>query len=127
MDVEALAEQIRSRVGSAGSEVSPDESGRSPRILWVTGADQPNIGIITVPELADVQILCDEFTFDSVSAEVAPEFVGKLVAEDAAIVKRGRLLKAVVLQVTVAGWTYEASRSAKEPLSDWEQRLLANP
>lgn len=124
VDVEAFASRIVAIAGRSSSEVSRERSGRSNALLWLTGDDHPNIGIIVAPEYPDVQILCDDFTFESVGADAAPELVRKLAAGDAVIVERGWLLKTLVLQVSAEGRTYEAGRPAKGPVSDWEERLL---
>ncbi|MCU7724901.1 hypothetical protein ODJ79_14335 [Actinoplanes sp. KI2] len=124
-DVERLGDRIAAAVEREGADVSWEHPTGSQRILWVTGDDLPTIGVIVASGPADVQILCDDFTFESVEADAAAGVVLELVTGEPRIVERGWIGKALVLQVTAGRRTYEAARSGRDAPSGWEARLIA--
>jgi hypothetical protein len=124
-DLEERLAHVAGRYGaSCASEPFKQGAGR---IVWLTASGQPNIGVIMVPAEDDVQIVCDDYTFEELAADTALGVIDGLLAGRASVRKNGKLLRSVVLSVPVGDVLVSASRSASGEFQDWEERLSGKP
>ena len=121
---EELTSELQAYADEIGAAVTW-QALETGRLIWLTRDDLPNLGFVSIEGLDEVQILCADFTFDGVPAARARGFAEQIVQRAGRISRHGRILKQVVLTVSVEGSTYEASRRGTD-LDDWE-REIAEP